>query len=145
MDTAQVKIASAKQLQIVNHMSGKTILLQANIRRELERMGEDEETPYLLIICVWQEGADALLEQYKALANNLPQGNNVEVLVLSKQEILKKFMVPKENCTTDEINCLCQNIETRIKNKKVSLFIDECWVTAPIEYSAHLTTVNILQ
>ena len=107
-------------------------------------MVEDEETPYLMIICVWQEGADALLDQFKELANSLPQGNNVEVLALSKQDILTKFMVPKQTCTTDEINCLCRNIETQIKTRKVCLFIDECWVTAPIEFSAHLTTVNIL-
>jgi len=34
------------------HGSGKTILLQANIKREAERMVDDSESQYLLILCV---------------------------------------------------------------------------------------------
>ena len=119
-------------------------MLQANIKREAERMVDDSESQYLLILCVWQEGADALMAEYQDLAQNLPKGNNLEVLAINKQDLLKKFMVSKDNCTTYEINGLCQNIGTSVKDRKVSLFIDECWVTAPVEYSAHLTPVRDL-
>ena len=118
-------------------------MLQANIKREAERMVEDTESQYLLVICVWQVGAKALLAQYKDLASNIPQGDNIEVLVMNKQDLMEKFLVPEDlQCTTNEINRLCQNIGTRVKDKQVSLFIDECWVTAPVQYSAHLTTVS---
>lgn len=106
-------------------------------------MVEDTESQYLLIICVWQVGAKALLAQYKDLASNIPQGDNIEVLVMDKKDLMEKFLVPEDlQCTTNEINRLCQNIGTRVKDKQVSLFIDECWVTAPVQYSAHLTTVS---
>ena len=105
-------------------------------------MVEDTESQYLLVICVWQVGAKALLAQYKDLASNIPQGDNIEVLVMNKQDLMEKFLVSEDQCTTNEINRLCQNIGTRVKDKNVSLFIDECWVTAPVQYSAHLTTVS---
>ena len=106
-------------------------------------MVEDTESQFLLIICVWQVGAKALLAQYKDLASNIPQGDNIEVLVMNKQDLMEKFLVSEDlQCTTNEINRLCQNIGTRVKDKNVSLFIDECWVTAPVQYSAHLTTVS---
>ena len=105
-------------------------------------MVADSESQYLLILCVWQEGADALMDEYQDLAKSLPQGNNLEVLAINKQDLLKKFKVPVHQCTTDEINGLCQNIGTSVKDRKVSLFIDECWVTAPLKYSAHLTPVS---
>ena len=109
-------------------------------------MVEDTESQYLLIICVWQVGAKALLTQYKDLASNIPQGANIEVLVMDKKDLMEKFLVPEDlQCTTNEINRLCQNIGTRVKDKQVSLFIDECWVTAPVQYSAHLTTVSFVK
>ena len=107
-------------------------------------MVDDSESQYLLILCVWQEGADALMAEYQDLAQNLPKGNNLEVLAINKQDLLKKFKVPVHPCTTNEINGVCQNIGTSVKGKRVSLFIDECWVTAPVEYSAHLTPVRDL-
>ena len=65
-------------------------------------MVEDTESQYLLVICVWQVGAKALLAQYKDLASNIPQGANIEVLVMDKKDIMEKFLVPEDlQCTTN--------------------------------------------
>ena len=64
-------------------------------------------------------------------------------MVLTKDELMNKFKatVVQEN-TTDEINLVCNNINSLIKNKTVHLFIDECWVTAPQKLAAHMTLVR---
>ena len=97
-----------------------------------------------MILCIWQRGADALLCQYRDLASSLPTGPNLEVLVLNKDELMKKFKatVVQPN-TTDEINLVCSNIGGLIKDKVVHLCIDECWITAPKTFSAHLTQVRL--
>ena len=42
------------------------------------------------MICIWQKGADALIEQYKRLVEDLPKADNIEVIVLTKDELMKK-------------------------------------------------------
>ena len=48
---------------------GKTVLIQANIVQDAQNIvaGKESDTKHLQIICVWQKGADALIEQYRQL------------------------------------------------------------------------------
>ena len=95
-----------------------------------------------MILVIWQRGADALLCQYRDLASSLPTGANLEVMVLTKEELMKKFKATEVRAnTTDEINLVCRNIGGLINDKIVHLCIDECWITAPKTFSAHLTQV----
>ena len=59
-------------------------MLQANIDRTVKRILDDSEpiNNHLVIICVWQPGAKALYEEYRALAANLPKAINLEVKVV---------------------------------------------------------------
>ena len=108
-------------------------------------MIEDTDNEHMLIMSVWQDGADALLAQYKDLASNLEKGDNMEIHVMTKQELFKKFKVSNDlQDTTKEINLLCQNIGKLVKDKKVTLCIDECWVTSPVQFTAHLTPVSFI-
>ena len=126
------------------HILGKTVLLQAHIVRQAHKIVSDTEssTKHLMILVIWQRGADALLCQYRDLASSLPTGANLEVMVLTKDELMKKFKATdvRPN-TTDEINMVCRNIGGLIKDKIVHLCIDECWITAPKTFSAHMTQV----
>ena len=122
-------------------------MLQANIVREVKKITEGQEsgTEHLVILCVWQRGADALLSQYRELATLLPKADNLEVMVVTKEELMKQFKasVQESESTTLQINTLCANIDSLIKEKTVHLFIDECWVTVPKKFSAHMTPVVI--
>ena len=127
------------------HILGKTVLLQAQIVRQAHKIVSDTEslTKHLMILVIWQRGADALLCQYRDLASSLPTGSNLEVMVLTKDELMKKFKATDVRAnTTDEINMVCRNIGGLIKDKIVHLCIDECWITAPKTFSAHLTQVR---
>ena len=100
---------------------------------------------HLIVICIWQKGADALLCQYRELAADLPRGNNLEVIVVTKEELMKRFKatVQENESTTNQINTVCHNIGTLESNRSVRLYIDEMWVTVHKTYSAHLTMVNV--
>ena len=101
-----------------------------------------------MIICIWQKGADALLCQYRDLEAELPKGKNLKIIVLTKEELMKRFKANiqeiEATTTTHQINTVCHNIDSLLDNKQVHLYIDELWVTVPKTYSAHLTMVNVL-
>ena len=105
----------------------------------------DRTTKHLLIVCVWQKGADALLCEYRDLETSLPKVENLEVIVVTKDELMKRFKatVQENEATTNQINTVCQNIGALVTNKQVHLYIDEVWVTVPKTYSAHLTMVSV--
>ena len=106
---------------------------------------QDRTIKHLLIVCVWQKGADALLSEYRDLETSLPKVENLEVLVLTKDELMKRFKatVQENEATTNQINTVCHNIGSLV-NKQVHLYIDEVWVTVPKTFSAHLSMVCIL-
>ena len=120
-------------------------MLQANIDRTVKRIVDDSEAinNHLVIICVWQPGAKALYEEYRALAANLPKAINLEVRVVSRDELMEMFhaTLHKNEATTLQMNRVCQNISTMVQNKTVHLFVDECWITVPKELSPHMTQV----
>ena len=130
-----------------NHILGKTVLLQSNITRDAHTIVADQASGqnHLLVICIWQKGADALLCQYRELAADLPRGNNLEVIVVTKEELMKRFKatVQEIESTTNQINTVCHNIGTLESTRNVRLYIDEMWVTVPKTYSAHLTMVYV--
>ena len=122
-------------------------MLQANIHRTVQKIVDDQEPTnnHLVIICVWQPVAEALYEEYKTLAANLPKSSNLEVMVVSRKKLLDTFHASlKKNdaiATTLQINRVCQNISTLVPDKTVHLFVDECWITVPKELSPHMTQV----
>ena len=128
-----------------NHILGKTVLVQSSITRDAQTIVDDQEgdSSHLFIICVWQRGADALLNQYKQFESGLPKSDRLETMVVTKEELMKKFKatVQEFEPTTNQINTVCKNINSLVKDKQVHLFIDEAWVTVPKTYSAHLTPV----
>ena len=107
---------------------------------------QDISTKHLLIICIWQKGADALLGQYRDLVYELPRANNLEVLVVTKEELMKRFKTNiqeiESTTTTHQINTVCHNIGSMVGSTQTKLLIDECWITVPKTYSAHLTMVS---
>jgi hypothetical protein len=129
------------------HILGKTVLLQSGIVRDAQTIVDDQDRSinHLIILCIWQKGADALLSQYKHLESSLPKAENLEVVVLTKEELMKRFKatVQEFEPTTNQINTVCHNIDALIKDQQVHLYIDEVWVTVPKTYSAHLTKVGI--
>ena len=124
---------------------GKTLLKQASIRQDAETIVKKPDgRSHLQVVCVWQEGADALIEQYKQLVSQLPTADHLEVMVVSKKELMKKFKTTERaiESTTDQINGVCKNISKLMLGKVVHLYIDECWITVPKKFSAHLTAVS---
>ena len=127
------------------HIAGKTLLLQGSIKRDAQNIVANKEsgTNHLQIICVWQKGADALMEEYRQLASTLPVGENLEVMVLTKEELMNKFLANDQVTeTTFQINDICKNISLLEKDREAHLYIDECWITAPRKCDAHLTLVS---
>ena len=121
------------------------MLLQASIIRDAQNIVADKDSliQHLQIICIWQKGADALIKQYHQLASTLPKGENLEVMVVTKEELMKRFKVNEETIeTTYQINTICENISLLIQNQRIHLYIDECWITVPKKFSAHLTPVS---
>ena len=120
-------------------------MLQANIHRTVKRIVDDPDTTsnHLVIICVWQPGAKALHKEYKSLACTLPQASNLEVMVVSREELMEDFHVTQQEIesTTLQMNSVCQNISTMVPDKTVHLFVDECWITVPKKFSPHMTQV----
>ena len=53
---------------------GKTLLAQACVVQDAESIVKKPDgRSHLQIVAVWQEGADALIEQYKALVSTIPK------------------------------------------------------------------------
>ena len=121
-------------------------MLQASIVRDAQTIIAEQGsgTNHLMILCIWQRGADALLCQYQQLQSSLPKAGNLEVIVVTKEELMKRFKatVQEFEPTTNQINTVCHNIDLIVKDKQVHLYIDEVWVTVPKTYSAHLTPVS---
>ena len=119
--------------------------MQASINRDAETIVSDPDSGlHSFYLCVWQEGAFSLLEQYKDLAVRLPKSNNLEVSVFTKKELMKKFRVIGRDAesTTNQINAICENASQMLPDRQSHIFIDECWVTVPRRATAHLTTVS---
>ena len=118
--------------------------MQANIERDAKIFIAEEES-HCLIIRVWQKGADALFKQYKEMEKTLPKGANLETMVLTKEELMKKFMVDQETVeTTYQINTICKNAAKLLPTKSVHIYIDETWITVQKMYEAHLTLVRVI-
>lgn len=125
--------------------------MQACIRRSVEAAIKAGDS-HLVLICVWQKGADALLREYTELAvtllkefNNLPGAESLEVLVLSKSDLLKRYEINEVQIgieTTYEINEICKQASAMEAGRGVELYVDECWVTVPQRFDAHNTKVN---
>jgi hypothetical protein len=121
--------------------------MQASIIRDADNIVKnlDSGSCHLMILCVWQNGAHALIQQYRSLEGSLAKGSNLEVVVLTKDELMKRFNVREgSDTTTDQINTLCETISKQVRDKEVHLYIDECWVTVRRKFSAHTTKVKLL-
>ena len=130
--------------RLKSSLTGKTLLEQSCIIRDAEAIVSDPDSgPHSQIICIWQDGADALIDQYKDLVSQLPKAENLEVKVMTKKEVMKKFKVKEETVeTTYQINAICRNASMLVPDKILHIYIDECWVTVPKKFSPHLTAVN---
>ena len=126
---------------------GKTLLMQNSIVRDANDIVSDPDSgDHSQLLCVWQEGADALIEQYKDLADSLPKDSRLEVKVVTKKELMRRFKVKEEAVeTTYQINAICKNASELVQDRVLHLYIDECWVTVPKKFSPHLTTVSFHQ
>ena len=122
--------------------------LQADIHRTAVRIVADQDTTtkHLLLICVWQMGAHALFDQYRAFAETLPTAENLEIRVVTKDELMNMYKATQQEFepTTVQINRVCQNISKIELNKTVHLIVDECWITVPKMFSPHMTQVSLL-
>jgi hypothetical protein len=119
-------------------------MLEACIRRHAEEAAANGRA-CLILVCVWQEGADALLQSYRHLAASLPAGPHLQVVVVNKTELLQRYRVEDTQIgieTTFEINKICHNASAMETGKEVAIFIDECWVTVPKRFDAHDTLVR---
>ena len=120
--------------------------LQADIHRTAVRIVADQDTTtrHLLLICVWQMGAHALFDQYKDFAETLPTAENLEIRVVTKDELMNMYKATQQEneATTVQINRVCQNISTIEQDKTVHLVVDECWITVPKIFSPHMTQVR---
>ena len=99
---------------------------------------------HTMVLCVWQEGADSLLDEYRQLALSLPRAAHLEVRVMTKMELMRRCQVNDiEQLTTFQINAICRNIMTHMfQNRRVCLYIDECWITIPTKFSPHISQVK---
>ena len=86
--------------------------MEASIARDAHTFVADTEScvSYLQILCIWQKGADGLLDSYRQLEKRLPSGNNLETMVLTKEELMRKVKVKDEETTTHQINEICKNL-----------------------------------
>ena len=119
--------------------------MQASIARDANSFIQDGQS-HFLIICIWQKGADALIDQYRELEKSLPKGDNLDTVVLTKDELMKMamldFLIKDEAATANQINAICKNLSQMLPDKVKHLYIDECWITVPKKYVAHLTPVS---
>ena len=128
------------------HGSGKTLLQQMRIKQDAEEVVSNPDIDsYCQIVCVWQDGANALLNQYKELQKTLPKADNLETIVVTKKELITMAMVKEEPETTYQINSICKNLSKLKPNTEFHVYIDECWVTVPSRFSPHTTAVSNLQ
>ena len=121
-------------------------MLQADVHRTAVRIvaNQDTTTKHLLLICVWQMGADALLKLYKEFAATLPTAENLEIRVVTKDKLMNMYQatLQQNEATTLQINRVCQNISAIEQDKTVHLIVDECWITVPKMFSPHMTQAS---
>ena len=119
--------------------------MEASIQRDARTFVADTTSgvSYLQILCIWQKGADGLLDRYRQLEKSLPTGDNLETMVLTKEELTRKVKAKDEETTTHQINEICKNISELYQDKEVHVYIDECWITVPKKHTAHLTPVSL--
>ena len=111
---AQVRNSRPQQFlpkTLTDLLVGKTLLMQANIERDANIFVKDSESHWQ-IICVWQKGAHALIEQYRQLVKNLPKEDNLEITVVTKDELMTMamldYMVQNDFAdTATQINRIC--------------------------------------
>ena len=117
--------------------------MEASIARDARNFVADTESgvSYLQIICIWQMNADALIKLYRRLDVSLPKADNLETMVLTKEELMRMVRVKDEETTTHQINEICKNVSELFRDREVHLYIDECWITVPKKHTAHLTQV----
>ena len=86
--------------------------MEASIARDAQTFVADTASgvSYLQILCIWQRGADGLIERYRQLEKSLPTGDNLETMVLTKEELMRKVRVKDEETTTQQINEICKNV-----------------------------------
>ena len=105
--------------------------MEASIARDARTFVADTASgvSYLQILCIWQKGADGLLDRYRQIAKSLPNGDNLETIVLTKDELMRKVRVKNEEreTTTQQINEICKNISELFRDREVHLYIDECF------------------
>ena len=120
--------------------------MEATIARDAQNFVADTESgvSYLQIICIWQMNADALIKLYRRLDVSLPKADNLETMVLTKEELKRMVRVMDEETTTHQINKICKNISERFQDRDVHVYIDECWITVLKKFTAHLTQVGFL-
>ena len=121
-------------------------MMEASIARDARDFAADTESgvSYLQIICIWQMNADALIKLYRRLEAGLPKADNLEAMVLTKEELMRMVRVEDEETTTHQINEICRNMSHLFRDKEVHVYIDECWITVPKKFTAHLTQVGFL-
>ena len=120
------------------------MLAQASVARDTKAIvKKPNERLYCQILCIWQDNAYALIEQYKDLASTLPKASHLEVMVVTKKELMRTFRVKEETGeTTFQINAICRNVSQMLPEKFVYIYIDVCWVTVPKKFSPHVTEVS---
>ena len=86
--------------------------MEASIIRDACTFVADTESDvsYLQILVIWQRGAYGLLDCYRQLEKRLPKGDNLETIVLTKEELMQKVRVKAEETTTQQINEICKNV-----------------------------------
>ena len=121
-------------------------MMEASIARDARNFVADTESgvSYLQIICIWQMKADALIKLYRRLEAGLPKADNLETMVMTKEELMRMVRVKDEETTTHQINEICKNTSQLFPNRAVYVYIDECWITVPKKFTAHLTQVIFL-
>ena len=121
-------------------------MMEASIARDARNFVSDTESgvSYLQILCVWQMNADALIKLYRRLEAVLPKADNLETMVVTKEELMRMVRVKDEETTTHQINEICKNTSQLFPDKEVHVYIDECWITVPKKFTAHLTPVGFL-
>ena len=95
--------------------------MEASIARDARTFVADTASgvSYLQILCIWQKGADGLLDRYRQLKMGLPTGDNLETIVLTKDELMRKVRVIEEETTTHQINKICKNLAQLYPEKEI--------------------------
>ena len=122
---------------------GKTVLMKAGIVQDACTIAANPDLgDHTMNICVWQEGADALLEEYRQLAATLPRAEHLDVRVMTKSQLMRTYQVNENSGTTTlQINAICRNISLT-QSSTFFLYIDECWITVFNTFTPHITEVR---